>query len=91
MLVLNRTDVHLHILLEKADHQYLNGRHLACEVWTEMYEGLTKSGLSFIDKMIREIISMPRVDSGFLHNYSVNSDVFKDDEFKTEAKTDKGL
>ncbi len=51
----------------------LNSQHLACEVRTRMYEVLTKSGLSFVYKMIREIISVPRVDSGYSHNFWVNS------------------
>ncbi len=41
-------------------------------------------------KMIHEIFSMPRADSGYLHNFEVNSWVFKDDESKTEAKTNSG-
>ncbi len=56
-----------------------------------MCEVLTKSGLSFMVKIIREIVSMPRADSGyphnFHHNFMVNSWVFKDDEFKSDAKT----
>ncbi len=40
--------------------------------------------------MIREIISMPRADSGYPHNFMVNSWVFKDDESKSEAKTNSG-
>ncbi len=60
-----RTWNFLHTLLERADHQYLNGQHLACEVRTAMCEVLTKSGLSFMYKMIQEIISMARIDSGF--------------------------
>ncbi len=32
-----------------------------------MYEVLTKSGLSFMYKMIREMISMLRPDSGYSH------------------------
>ncbi len=48
-----------------ADHHYLNGQHLACEVLAGMREVLTKSGFSFMVKMIREIISMPRADSGY--------------------------
>ncbi len=48
---------------------------------------LTKSGLSFMYKMIREIISMPRVDSGYPHNFGVNSCVFMNDESETETKT----
>ncbi len=41
-------------------------------------------------KMIQEIISMPRADSGYPHNFGVNSWVFKDDKFETEAKTNSG-
>ncbi len=74
--------------VEKSDHQYLNGQHLACEMWTGMYAILTKSGLSFIYKMIWEIISMPRADSGYYHNFGVNSWIFKNDESETKAKTD---
>ncbi len=70
----------------KEDHQYLNGEQLACEVQTWMCEVLTKSGLSFTYKMIHEIFSMPRVDSGYPHNFIVNSWVFKDDKSKSEAK-----
>ncbi len=67
------TWIFLHTLLERVNHQYLNGQHLACEVRTEMCEILTKSGLSFMVKMIREIISIPRADSGYPHNSMVNS------------------
>ncbi len=52
-----------------------------------MYEALTKSGLSFMVKMIQEIISMARADSGYPHNFMVNSWVFKDDESESDAKT----
>ncbi len=52
-----------------------------------MCEVLTKSRLSFMYKMIREIISMPRADSGYPRNFMVNSWVFKDDESKSVAKT----
>ncbi len=38
-------------------------------------------------KMIREIISMPRADSCYLHNFMVNSWVFKGGEFESEVKT----
>ncbi len=55
-----------------------------------MYEVLTKSGLSFVYKMIQEIISMPRADSGYPRNFGINSWVFKDDESETEAKTNSG-
>ncbi len=41
-------------------------------------------------KMIQEIISIPRADSGYLHNFMVNSWVFKDDESESEAKTNSG-
>ncbi len=86
-----RTDPNfLNTLLERAGHQYLNGQHLACEMRTVMYEVLTKGGLSFMYKMIREIISMPRADSGYAHNFRVNSCVFKDDEYETEAETNSG-
>ncbi len=47
------------------NHQYLNDQPLAYEVRTGMCEVLTKSGLSFMYKMIREIISVPREDSGY--------------------------
>ncbi len=46
-----------HTLLLRADHQYLNGQHLACEVLTRMYVILTRSELLFIYKMVQEIIS----------------------------------
>ncbi len=52
-----------------------------------MCEVLTKSGLTFMVKMIREIISMPKADSGYPHNFMVNSWVFKDDESESDAKT----
>ncbi len=58
-----RTQIFIHTVLERADHQYLNGQHLVCEVQTEIYEVLTKNGLSFMYKMIHGIISMPRADS----------------------------
>ncbi len=38
-------------------------------------------------KMIREIISMPRVDSGYPHNFMIDSWVFEDDKSETDAKT----
>ncbi len=53
-----------------------------------MYVILTRSGLLFIYKTIREIISMPRADSCYPHNFMVNSWVFKDDVSESEAKTD---
>ncbi len=77
----------LYTFLERADHPYLNSQYLACEMWTGMCEILTKSGLSFMYKMIREIISMPRADSGYPHNFMVNSWVFKDEESESDAKT----
>ncbi len=40
--------------------------------------------------MIQEIISMPRVDPGYPHNFMVNSRVFKDDESETDAKIKSG-
>ncbi len=43
---------------------------------------MSTSGLSFGYKMIREIISMPRADSGYPIIFGVNSWVFKDDEVK---------
>ncbi len=52
-----------------------------------MSEILTKSGFSFVVKMIREITSMPRADSGYPHNFMVNSWVFKDDESESGTKT----
>ncbi len=51
-----------------------------------MCEVLTKSGLSFMYKMIREIISMPRADLGNPHNFMVNSWVFKEDESEFDAE-----
>ncbi len=82
-----RTWIFLHILLERADHQYFNGQRLACEVQTGICEVLTKSELSFMYKMIWEILSMPRADSGYPYNFMVNCWVFKDDESKSDAKT----
>ncbi len=52
-----------------------------------MCEVLTKNGLSFVYRMIHEIVSMPTADSGYPHNFLVNSWVFKDDESKSDAKT----
>ncbi len=52
-----------------------------------MSEVLTKCRLSFMYKMIQEIISVPRVDWGYLHNFMVNPWVFKDDASETDAKT----
>ncbi len=40
--------------------------------------------------MILEIISIPRADSGYPHNFMVNLWVFKNDESKSEAKTNNG-
>ncbi len=74
-------------LLERADHQNLNGQRIACEVRMGMCEVLTKSGLSFMIKMIWEIISLPRADLSYPHNFMVNSWVFKDDKSKSDAKT----
>ncbi len=67
--------------------KYLNGQHLACKVWIGMGEILTKSGLSLMYKMIREIILIPREDSGYLHNFMVNSWVFKNNASESDAKT----
>ncbi len=33
---------------------------------------------------------MPRADAGYAHNFWVDSGFFKDDESKTEAKTNSG-
>ncbi len=55
-----------------------------------MHEVLTKGELPFVYKIIREIISMLRVDSGYSHNFGVNSWVFKDHRSETEAKTKSG-
>ncbi len=68
----------------------MNGQHLACEALTRMYVILTRSGLLFIYKMIPEIISKPREDSGYPHNFMVNSSVFKGDESESKGKTDNG-
>ncbi len=40
--------------------------------------------------MIHKTISMPKADLGHLHNFTVNSWVFKDDESESEAKTNSG-
>ncbi len=61
--------------------------HLACEVRSGMCEVLTKRRFSFMAKMIREIISVLRADSGYPHNFMVTSRVFKNDESKSDAKT----
>ncbi len=55
-----------------------------------MYVILTRSGLLFMAKMIQEIISMLRADSGYPHNFMVNSWVFRDDESESEVKTNSG-
>ncbi len=65
----------------------MNGQHLACEVLTRMCVILTRSELLFIYKMVQEIISIRRADSGYPHNFIVDFWVFKDDESKSEAKT----
>ncbi len=74
----------------KGNHQYFNGQHLACEVLTRMYVNLTRSELLFIYKMVPEIISIPRADSGYPHNFMVDSWVSKDDESESEVKTNSG-
>ncbi len=48
-----RTRIFLHTLLLRADHQYLNSQHLACEVLTRVYVILTRCELLFVYKMIR--------------------------------------
>ncbi len=68
----------------------MNGQHLACEVLTRMCVILTRRGLLFLHKMIQEIISMLRADSGCPHNFMVDSWVFKDDDSESEAKTNSG-
>ncbi len=40
--------------------------------------------------MTKEIFLMPRADTGYPYNFEVNSEVFKDDEFETEVKTNSG-
>ncbi len=70
--------------------QYLNGQHFACEVGIGIYEVLITSGLLFMHKMIQEIISMPKADSGDPQNFMVNSCVFKDNDSETETKTNRG-
>ncbi len=89
-----RIDIHqewtrilLHTLLLRADHQYLNGQHLTCEVLIRVRAILTRRGILFIYKRIQVIISMPRADSGYTHNFMVKFWVFKDDESKSESKT----
>ncbi len=52
-----------------------------------MCKVLTKSGLSFVYKIIREIISISRADPDYPHHFMVNSWVFKDDESESDAKT----
>ncbi len=51
-----------------------------------MCEVLTKCGLSFMVKMIQEIISMPKTNSGYTHNFMVNSCVFKDNESESRPR-----
>ncbi len=58
-----------HFTANKGGPQYLNAQHLACEVLTRMYVILTRSELLFMYKMVQEIISMPRADSGYPHNF----------------------
>ncbi len=41
-------------------------------------------------KMVQEIISIPRADSSYSHNFMVGSWVFKDDESESEAKINSG-
>ncbi len=84
------TRIFLHTLLLRADHQYLNGQHLACEVLTTVYVILTRSEFLFVYKMIPEIISVSRADSGYPHNFMVDSWVFKDGESESVAKTNSG-
>ncbi len=62
-------------------------QHLACKVQNGMCDVLIKSVLLFVVKMIWEIISMPRADSGSPRNFMVNSWVFKDYESESDAKT----
>ncbi len=52
-----------------------------------MHVILTRSEFLFIYKMVREIISTPRADSGYPHNFMVDSWVFKDEDSEYEAKT----
>ncbi len=59
-------------------------------VLTRMYVILTRNELLFIYKMIREIISLPRADSGYPYNFTVKSWIFKDDESEFDAKTNSG-
>ncbi len=40
--------------------------------------------------MVQQIISIPRADSGYPHNFMVDSWVFKDDESESAAKTYSG-
>ncbi len=82
-----QTWIFLRTLLERVDHQYFNGQHLACEVRAGMCEVLTKSELSFVYKMIREILSMPGADSGYPLNFMISSWVFKDGESESDVKT----
>ncbi len=55
-----------------------------------MYVILTRSELLVIYKMVRDIISIPKADSGYPHNFMVNSWVFKGDESESEVKTNSG-
>ncbi len=52
-------------------------------IWLKI---LTKSRLSFTYKMIWEIISVPRVDSGYPHNFEVDFQV-KYDKSKLKPKS----
>ncbi len=55
-----------------------------------MYVILTRVELLFIYKIIQEIISMPKTDPDYPHNFMVNSWVFKGDESESEVKTNSG-
>ncbi len=68
----------------------MNGQHLACEVLTRMYVILTRSEFLFMYKMVQEIIPIPRADSGYPDNFTVDSWVFKGDESESEVKTNSG-
>ncbi len=69
----------------RADPNFLT--HFTAKGGPSIFE---RSGLLFVAKMIQEIISMPRADSGYSHNFMVKSLVFKDDESESEAKTNSG-
>ncbi len=84
------TRIFSHTLLERTEHQYLNGQHLACKMRTGMYEVLTKSGLSFIYKIIQGIISMLRAKLGHPIILGPILRFSKYDESETEAKTNSG-